>query len=379
MQILLLAAVQSDVNQNESDADTAIALKFDKAGGTLTGSLSIAKSFPDIELKSGDEKRLIFADAGGAATAALKHVGTTLDFYAGGIASGNKEFVVADGGVTVPGTAAFDGNVTISAERLFFSNDAALIRLSDNKAAALTIENHDGTAAEFVVFNTQNAGLSLTTKQSHQHNNTLTVGVDDTGFDVKFHGATASAYMLWDESADDLILAGAAGLVVPEGQLTIGATAVTASGAELNYVDGVTSAIQTQLDAKLASSGAKAALDVDHLITLSGVSAAADSLGTFTGSTISDNGTIKAGIQEVETALELRATIAGPTFTGTPAAPTAAQATNTTQVATTAFVQSNLTAALLRTALGITTNAGDPGDSRGMYFDSSSSKYLISS
>ena len=43
---------------------------------------------------------------------------------------------------------------------------------------------------------------------------TLTVGVDDTGYDVKFYGATGGAYMLWDQSADDLILAGAGGLVV---------------------------------------------------------------------------------------------------------------------------------------------------------------------
>ena len=35
---------------------------------------------------------------------------------------------------------------------------------------------------------------------------TLTVGVDDTGHDVKFFGATASSHMLWDESADDLNL-----------------------------------------------------------------------------------------------------------------------------------------------------------------------------
>jgi hypothetical protein len=41
---------------------------------------------------------------------------------------------------------------------------------------------------------------------------TVTVGVDDTGYDVKFFGATASAYMLWDASADDLVLAGAAGI-----------------------------------------------------------------------------------------------------------------------------------------------------------------------
>jgi len=35
---------------------------------------------------------------------------------------------------------------------------------------------------------------------------THTVGVDDAGHDVKFFGATASSYMLWDESADDLNL-----------------------------------------------------------------------------------------------------------------------------------------------------------------------------
>ena len=47
-----------------------------------------------------------------------------------------------------------------------------------------------------------------------QVDNTITVGVDDTGYDVKFFGDTASAYMLWDTSADDLVLAGAAGLDV---------------------------------------------------------------------------------------------------------------------------------------------------------------------
>ena len=35
---------------------------------------------------------------------------------------------------------------------------------------------------------------------------TLTVGVDDTGHDVKLFGATSGAYMLWDESEDSLIL-----------------------------------------------------------------------------------------------------------------------------------------------------------------------------
>ena len=70
---------------------------------------------------------------------------------------------------------------------------------------------------------------------------TVTVGVDDTGYDVKFFGDTASAYMLWDTSADDLILGGAAGLVVPDGQLTLGSTAITTTAAEINLIDGGTS------------------------------------------------------------------------------------------------------------------------------------------
>ena len=49
---------------------------------------------------------------------------------------------------------------------------------------------------------------------------TVTVGVDDTGYDVKFFGATSGAYMLWDESEDDLILGGGADLKV-DGVLTL--------------------------------------------------------------------------------------------------------------------------------------------------------------
>jgi hypothetical protein len=45
-------------------------------------------------------------------------------------------------------------------------------------------------------------------------------------------------------------------------------------------------------------------LSVDDLITLSGVSSGATTLGTFTGTTIADNQTIKAALQALETAVE---------------------------------------------------------------------------
>jgi|15BtaG_2_1085339.scaffolds.fasta_scaffold12238_2 hypothetical protein len=77
----------------------------------------------------------------------------------------------------------------------------------------------------------------------------ITVGVDDTGHDVKFFGATASAYMLWDESADDLILAGAAGLSVAGATAT---AALTASG--IIKTDDTTEATSTT-DGSLQTDG----------------------------------------------------------------------------------------------------------------------------
>ena len=74
---------------------------------------------------------------------------------------------------------------------------------------------------------------------------TVNIGVDDTGYDVKFFGATASAYMLWDESADNLVFAGAAGINITKDKLLIGGTAVTTTAAELNVLDNVTAGTVT--------------------------------------------------------------------------------------------------------------------------------------
>tara|TARA_R110002020_G_scaffold215449_1_gene422637 strand:- start:1065 stop:2075 length:1011 start_codon:yes stop_codon:yes gene_type:complete len=51
----------------------------------------------------------------------------------------------------------------------------------------------------------------------------VTVGVDDTGHDVKFFGAATGKYMLWDESDDRLIVSGKVGIgtTAPETDLHI--------------------------------------------------------------------------------------------------------------------------------------------------------------
>jgi hypothetical protein len=223
----------------------------------MTGSLTVSASFPDINIKSNGERRLIFADAGGGANAALKYSSSELQFTYGGVASGDVELKIADAKVTVvnelalPATvsaaAASDislvdntadaleivegsnqyiaitttdsaekievfKNLHLSGERLFFDSGSQLIRLHDNQTSALKIENHDGSSQDFLDFKTANSGPELIFGAPNQFNNTITVGADDTGHDVILYGATSGAYLQWDESADALLLVGSATL-----------------------------------------------------------------------------------------------------------------------------------------------------------------------
>tara|TARA_Y100001963_G_scaffold56660_1_gene79179 strand:+ start:3688 stop:6369 length:2682 start_codon:yes stop_codon:yes gene_type:complete len=122
-----------------------------------------------------------------------------------------------------------------------------------------------------------------------QIDNTVTVGVDDTGYDVKFFGATASAYMLWDESEDDLILGGAARAVIPDGQLVLGSTAVSSTAAELNLLDGVSGLVQADFT-KLAAVDATAA---ELNIMDGGTAASSTTLADGDRLVVNDNGTMK--------------------------------------------------------------------------------------
>ncbi len=86
----------------------------------------------------------------------------------------------------------------------------------------------------------------------------------------------------------------------------------TFTGSTISDNDTIKGALQdleTAVETKLNTSDhTKASLDVDHLVTLSGVTDASDNLGTFTGSTIADSETIKGALQDLETSLELKAT-----------------------------------------------------------------------
>jgi len=81
---------------------------------------------------------------------------------------------------------------------------------------------------------------------------TLTVGVDDTGYDVKFFGATTGKSLLWDESADSLIVTGTidATTVEFDSLSGTGAVAVTNILDEDNLSSDSATALSTQQSIK---------------------------------------------------------------------------------------------------------------------------------
>ena len=95
-------------------------------------------------------------------------------------------------------------------------HDVKLFGDSDSKYAMW-----DASADTFIIAGALTLTGALTQTGNMQLTGTLTVGVDDTGHDVKFFGATSGAYALWDESADSLLLVGGAKLNV-QGTVTVG-------------------------------------------------------------------------------------------------------------------------------------------------------------
>ena len=80
-------------------------------------------------------------------------------------------------------------------------------KLSLTESGNMTIAG-DLTISGGNITNALTLDSTLTVTNTSQLNNTLTVGVDDTGYDVTFFGATSGKKLLWDESADELILVG---------------------------------------------------------------------------------------------------------------------------------------------------------------------------
>ena len=186
------------------DAHTGV-FTFKDAG---TSVLSITEgNSGDVTIKLiTNGKDLKFTDNGDA-------VGlTVLDAAAGITVAGEGDF----GSLDVNGNADISGDLTLSAGAdgaLRFSA-ASSIKILDNSAASLVVEEADNAYMTFVTTNSSEAvkfdkaldiNAAMDIDAAMQIDGTITVGVDDTGYDVKFFGATSGSSVLIDESADDVI------------------------------------------------------------------------------------------------------------------------------------------------------------------------------
>ena len=207
---------------SEIKVDT-ISEKTSAGGVTIDGLLIKDGGISGDVSLIGTTPTFTIGDAG-AEDATLLFDGNAQDFHIG-LDDSADDLVIGVGSALGTTTAiaidenansTFSGTVTVGVDDT--GKDVKLFGATSGKYW-LWDESADGVVA---VSNLQQTG-------------TITVGVDDTGHDVKFFGATASSYMLWDESADDLNLIASGLGVVSAKDLGSGLHIRTAdSGASVN-------------------------------------------------------------------------------------------------------------------------------------------------
>lgn len=153
----------------------------------------------------------------GGSNATVTHTGTTIT-----VASTNTTYTAGEGlslsgttfnldfsAITTPETiiepgdlcAFWDITATAIMKRITFANFEFTLS-HDNLSEFVANEHIDWTDTSENFKTSGTVDLDGVT----QVDATLTVGVDDTGHDVKFFGATSGNFMLWDESADSLLV-----------------------------------------------------------------------------------------------------------------------------------------------------------------------------
>jgi len=215
-----------------------------------------------------------------------------VDFLEGGnIAQGNID-VTEVAALAVANT--WTANQTYSATLTVGANDTGY-----------DVTFYGATAGAYMLWDESADTLKLVGGAATNMQGTLTVGVDDTGYDVQFFGATTGKSMLWDESADTLIITGAQ--TISE---TLGVTGAATFTAQSVHTGGIQSGgnIVSDTDSTddLGTTGVRwANLYVDD-ITLTttitaGTSVVANTMTLSTGSIVDSSGAISFGDENLST------------------------------------------------------------------------------
>jgi hypothetical protein len=238
--VILFQGTYNASNDYEVPAGTTAVVYFDGAGaGAVAANVFNNAYFDGLRLGSVSVTAILdednMASDSATALATQQSIKAYVDSQVGTVDTLAE--ILAIGNTTGATDIAVD-----SAQKVQFRDAAIYINSSvdgqldivadtEIQIAATTIDVNgaldvSGTALVTGVLTTTAATVS---NGGGQFNGAINVGVDDTGYDVKFFGATAGAYMLWDESADDLILGGAAGLSVNSTALVTGVLTTTAA------------------------------------------------------------------------------------------------------------------------------------------------------
>ena len=143
--IQALQTSATDLTNRTATLESAPSEAFN--GGSILNSLTVNREFPDVELKSNQEKRFLFADAGGGATGAIKNISSDVEIYAGGVANANKALTASASGVNVVDRlTAGQFNIPTSAPASPVDGDIYF----DKTALTLKVYVDDGNSTQWV-------------------------------------------------------------------------------------------------------------------------------------------------------------------------------------------------------------------------------------
>ena len=268
--------VNADVNASAAIADSKLATisTADKVAG---GAIQIDSGTDGTSITVADTDKFLVDDGG-----TTKYINASqLNTYTSGsvaaddISTGNAAVTLttSSGDITIDAAA---NNTDIIFKGTDANSDITMLTLDGSEAGAATFNNKVVATELDISGNMDIDGTSnldiVDIDGAVQIDGAVTVGVDDTGLDVKFFGATAGSYFLWDESADSVLLTDSTPLKIGDSQdLTL-------------YHDGTNSYITNAVGAlKLATETSGIAVSIGHTTSETTINDNLTVTGTLTG------------------------------------------------------------------------------------------------